>query len=80
MAKQTEEEKMSEAHCVRPYTGFVSHTLSSLERANEGSKKQKSISKAGKGSRDHGLNQWSRGGVLKQKSLGSPSCAWQQLT
>lgn len=45
VATQTEEEKMQEAHCIRPYAGFVSHILSSLERANERSKGQKSISK-----------------------------------
>lgn len=34
----------------------VSHILSSLKRANEGSKKQKSTAKAGNGSMGHSLN------------------------
>lgn len=55
-----EEEKMYEVHCFRPFTGFVSHILTSLGRASEGSKKQKSISSAGNGSRSHGLNKWSQ--------------------
>ena len=59
---QREEEKIWEAHCIRPYPGCASRTLCSLERANEGSKKQKSIVKAGSGSMGHSQNQWSRGG------------------
>lgn len=48
VAKQGEEEKMQEPHCIRLYAGSVSHILSSLEKANESCKKQKSIPKAGK--------------------------------
>ena len=59
---QREEEKIWEVHCIRPYPGCASRTLSSLERANEGSKKQKNIVKAGSGSMGHSQNQWSRGG------------------
>lgn len=53
---------MYEVHGFRPFTGFVSHILTSLGRASEGSKKQKSISSAGNGSRSHGLNKWSQEG------------------